>query len=73
MTLFTKNGYLKTSVSDIMQSLMLAKGSFYNNFYNKGALLLDVLDYLLKKHCLKLKNLAKEISEIIGYCFWLLD
>ena len=44
LKLFSLNGFLSTSVSDIMEAAKTSKGGFYNHFASKEALFFRVLD-----------------------------
>ncbi|MDI6852611.1 MAG: TetR/AcrR family transcriptional regulator [Deltaproteobacteria bacterium] len=44
LRLFSRNGFLNTSISDIMDAAKISKGGFYNHFKTKEDLLLAVLD-----------------------------
>jgi AcrR family transcriptional regulator len=44
LRLFSRKGYLGTSISDIMQAANTSKGGFYNHFASKEDLFYEVLD-----------------------------
>jgi AcrR family transcriptional regulator len=44
LRLFSLNGFLNTSITDIMDAAKISKGGFYNHFKTKDDLLLAVLD-----------------------------
>jgi AcrR family transcriptional regulator len=44
LRLFSRKGYLGTSISDIMQAANTSKGGFYNHFASKEDLFFHVLD-----------------------------
>ena len=46
--IFNKNGYIGTSLSEILKQTPLTKGAIYHHFENKDDLALAALDYNLK-------------------------
>jgi AcrR family transcriptional regulator len=63
--LFGENGYLKTTVEEITNSLDISKGSFYTYFDSKESLLIGILNFLFDYHCSHLENLA-ERTKMMG-------
>ena len=55
--LFSKNGYGKTTVSEIIDKVNIAKGTFYYYFQSKE----EVLDCIVDKH---VKSLIKKANEV---------
>ena len=57
--LFSQNGYLSTTISDITKAANVATGSFYSYFESKYA----VYEYILERYKAELKSsLAKNIE-----------
>lgn len=59
---FRKQGYNRTSMSDLAQACGLQKGSFYHYFNSKEALMRGVLDTLHQYYKRKLFSIAYEDS-----------
>ena len=62
--LFSKRGYLKTTVEDITNSLGISKGSFYTYFDSKETLLLGIIYYLHEEYAKQLQYVAIESEKL---------
>lgn len=73
MKLFSLNGFLSTSIQDILSAANTSKGGFYNHFSSKEDLFFQVLDEGRK--IWREKNLCgiDEISDPIGKIIQLLE
>ncbi len=73
MKLFSLNGFLSTSIQDILSAANTSKGGFYNHFSSKEDLFFQVLDEGRK--IWREKNLygIDEIEEPVGKIIKLLD
>jgi len=49
-SIFNKNGFAGSSMSDLMREKGLQKGGIYNHFKNKEEIVLEAFDYSIKKH-----------------------
>jgi len=49
-TIFNKNGYAGSSLSELMKATGLQKGGIYNHFKNKEDILLQAFDFAIKKY-----------------------
>lgn len=47
--IFNKNGYVGTSLADILQATGLSKGAIYGNFESKEHLAIESFNYILRK------------------------
>ncbi|HHE38461.1 MAG TPA: TetR/AcrR family transcriptional regulator [Candidatus Cloacimonetes bacterium] len=56
---FMKNGFLKTTTSEIAQKSKVAHGTLFLHFRNKDALIIEILD-------LELDRISKQIFQIIN-------
>jgi len=56
---FMKNGFLKTTTSEIAQKANVAHGTLFLHFKNKDALIIEILD-------LELDRISKQIFQIIN-------
>ncbi len=50
ITIFLEKGYDMTSVSDIIKSVKIGRGTFYKHFKNKKEIFLECIDTLLQRH-----------------------
>lgn len=57
--LFEEKGYMKTSVSDITESIDVAKGTFYYYFETKEDILKGVIDEIIDKNLKRLDLIVK--------------
>lgn len=61
-TLFGQKGYHATSISDIIQSAGIARGTFYLYFKNKRAIFNEILDLLV----VRIKKRIKRVDPSLG-------
>lgn len=68
-SIFNKNGYNGTSISDITKATGLTKGAVYGNFKNKEELALEAFSYNVKFIIDKLKFILNDIESPLAKLF----
>ncbi|MFC4096984.1 TetR/AcrR family transcriptional regulator [Euzebyella saccharophila] len=71
--IFTKLGYIGTSMSDLTDATGLTKGAIYGNFENKEALALSAFEYSSKKLLQKLDEILSIEGSALDKIFALTD
>ncbi|MES9682559.1 hypothetical protein CN514_18150 [Bacillus sp. AFS001701] len=64
LSLFSKNGYEGTSLSDIAKVVGIQKPSIYNHFKSKEEIFLTIYENILWLHVKKVEELIKEIHSL---------
>lgn len=62
LSLFAKNGYEGTSLSEIAKAVGIQKPSIYNHFKSKEAIFLTIYENILMFHVQKIKNIMDRIK-----------
>ena len=62
-TLFYKNGYENTSIANIIETIDIAKGTFYHYFKSKTDLLDQIIDRIANQIDLIIDNVLEETEE----------
>lgn len=70
---FNRNGYIGTSLSDIVSVTGLTKGAIYGNFKNKEELALDSFRYNIKGMLLKIGGIMKSIESPVSRLYAISD
>ncbi|MEH7083969.1 TetR/AcrR family transcriptional regulator [Neobacillus drentensis] len=63
MTLFAKNGYEGTTLTDIAKAVGIQKPSIYNHFKSKEEIFLKIYEDILWVHFHKIEKLMEEIKD----------
>lgn len=75
--LFTRYGYLKTTMDEIAEIAGLKKASLYYYYTSKDAIFRDVvmkeIDVFLKEADKKVREIKEPIDKILNFCFFRLD
>jgi AcrR family transcriptional regulator len=75
--LFTRYGYLKTTMDEIAEAAGLKKASIYYYYENKEAIFHDVvmqeISFFIKEADQKVGELNDPIEKIMSFCFFRLD
>ncbi len=75
--LFTRYGYLKTTMDEIAESAGLKKASIYYYYENKDAIFRDVvmreIDFFIQEAEKNIAVLKNPIEKIMSFCFYRLD